>query len=567
MADMYRCALCNCPPLAGTMRSKPRRFAFRCQTLFILASLILCQGIFAGDTKAVTPESPEVRELIKKGLNFLETTSEGRLGGKCLIALAFIKEGVSPDHPRIADALQACKSTDPLKLGRERVYHWGLAVIFLSELDPSKHRELISRYAGALAQAQKSHGGWGYPNSATGDTSQTQYAALSYWQMLQAGISPKVDSVENCLNWLLRTQDPSGVWGYQGKDPQGESLVKQNETSLSMLAAGLGSTMILANVMGLTQPAGRLTTEVTPQDAATQNNHLPSSLKRVEASADKVVRTLHGSAVDRGRLNEAITRGRKWYQKNSQASLLSTWHYPCYLLYSLERFKSFDELLTGDAPDEPKWYQDGYQYLKRKQAEDGSWLGRSGKPCSTAFAVLFLMRSTQKSIRSSLGQGTLVGGRGLQADLSRMKMKQGRLVAEKKPAEMNQLLKALEDAGNEGFESLLSNADSLQVSLAGPEEARRLQQIVKSGVPDARLLSVRALSQLRDLDYVPTLLYAMTDPDHRVVREARDGLRFVSRRFGGFGLPDNFNETQQFDALDKWKVWYHRIRPDAPLLP
>ncbi len=27
------------------------------------------------------------------------------------------------------------------------------------------------------------------------------------------------DAVANVCNWLLRTQDPTGGWGYQGSDP------------------------------------------------------------------------------------------------------------------------------------------------------------------------------------------------------------------------------------------------------------------------------------------------------------------------------------------------------------
>ncbi|MCA9230539.1 MAG: hypothetical protein KDA57_07800 [Planctomycetales bacterium] len=510
----------------------------------------------------MTPESPEVRSLIEKGLKYLEATPDDRLGGKCLVALAFLKEGTAPEHPRVVDALKACRDTDPSQLGVEGNYHCGLALIFLAELDPVQHRKLIDGYLAAMTNRQKPHGGWGYHNRREGDTSQSQYAALSYWSLVQAGISPQVESVEKGLNWLLRTQDPTGVWGYQGKDSDGGALVDQTEKSLSMLAAGLGSTLILGNVLGLTQNP----VELDSATAADQGP--PSALRRVDDSKDsKSMRTLHGTGVDPRQLAEAIARGREWYEKNSQLSVVKDWPYPCYLLYSMERFKSFDELLTGDIVEEPDWYQDGYQYLKASQADDGSWNSRSGKPCATAFAILFLARSTQKSIRASLGEGTLVGGRGLQADLARMKLRGGRLVAEQRPTEMNQLLHMLEETGDQGFDALLNDPDSLQLGQAGPEEARRLQQIVKSGVPGARQLSVRALAQLRDLDYVPTLLYAMTDPDKRVVREARDGLRFVSRRFAGFGLPDEFDDTQRYDAIEKWKIWYRRIRPDAPLLP
>lgn len=515
--------------------------------------LLLAALLAPLEARAVTPESPEVRALIEKGLKYLENNSDKRLGGKCLIALAFHKEGASPDHPRIQEALEACRTTKS-----EDIYSNGLAIIFLAELDGKKHRELIARFAGAMAQKQKKHGGWGYKHQPTGDTSQTQYAALCYWELLQIGMAPKVQSVEACVNWLLRTQDPSGVWGYQGKDSKDSELVKQRETSLSMLAAGMGSTMILGNLLGLTGPQANA--------ESSQEEKKPSVLQRADLKSEKKMRTLSGTGVDRQRLLEAVSRGQAWYDENFNQKSIESWHHYCYLLYSLERYKSFEELLTSDTVEEPDWYQKGFEVLKSKQADDGSWKAKSGKPCSTAFAVLFLLRSTQKSIKASLGQGTLIGGRGLSGDLSKMKLKQGRLVTEQKPTEIDALLNMLGDEDNEALEALLSNSAAVQVGDASPEEARRLQQIVRSGTAGARLLSVRALAQLRDLDYVPTFLYAMTDPDKRVVREARDGLRRVSRRFGGYGLPDNFTDPERFDALDQWKSWYRRVRPDV-LLP
>ena len=64
---------------------------------------------------------------------------------------------------------------------------------------------------------------------------------------------------------------------------------------------------------------------------------------------------------------------------------------------------------------------------------------------------------------------------------------------------------------------------------------------------------------------MPTLIYALTDPDPKIVLEARDGLQFVSRRFDGFGPPNHFTEDQRFEAVDAWKRWYRTLRPDAML--
>ncbi len=508
---------------------------------------------------AVTPESPEVRQLIEKGLQSLEGHSEQRLGGVCLVALAFIKEGASPDNPHVQTAVAACQNTNAQQARAADVYSNGLAIIFLSELDPGKYRDLIARFAGAMANRQKVNGAWGYDNFSAGDTSQTQYAALCYWELLQIGMAPPVAKVEACANWLLRTQDPSGAWGYQAKDPKSGELVDQKGVSASMLAAGLGSTMIFGNVLGLTQPGGG--------EAAASANATPSALKRADANAKKQMRSLSGNGVDRQRLLGTISRGQAWYDKNFTKRSISGADYPCYMLYSLERYKSFEELLTGDVLEEPNWYQLGYDHLKTKQLPKGGWSSRSGKPCATAFAVLFLLRSTQKSIKANLGQGTLVGGRGLSANLARMKMRRGRLVTEEQPTEIDKFLGMLDGDASASLDALVNDPTALQVNDVGPEQARRLQQLVKSGQPAGRILAVRALSKMQDLDYAPTLIFAMTDPDKRVVREARDGLRYVSRRFAGYGLPDNFTDSERYNAIDKWKTWYRRVRPSAPPLP
>ena len=528
----------------------------------LVAGMLLGLVLAPQSVHAVTPESPEVRKLIEEGKQYLEEHTDERLGGKCLIGLVFLKDGASLNHPRIQEALAACKDTPADKVRSGRVYNNGLAIIFLAELEDGKHRDLISRYADIMKNRQKANGGWGYESYATGDTPQTQYAALSFWELWRIGKAPSIQSVDAGLKFLLLTQQPDGAWGYQGSISAEGELQKQSQPSLSMLAAGMGGTMILGNMAGLLK-AGSISETEQPKEK------VPDALKK--AKVEQILQPLGGSQIDPKMLNAAILRGQKWYDKNFSAEAIKKWqrdqNYAPYLLYSLERYKSFEEFITRNAPDEPHWYQVGYEYLKKNQLEHGGWHSKSKDPCATAFAVLFLMRSTQKILNQSLGQGTLIGGRGLHSDLSRMKMRAGRLVTEQKPTQVDQMIKMLEGNGSEDLEALLKNPAALRVNNVGPQEARRLQQVVKSGSPEARALAVRAISRLRDLDYVPTLLYAMTDPDKRVVREARDGLRYVSRRFGGFGLTDNFDDGERYNVLDKWKKWYLRLRPDALILP
>jgi hypothetical protein len=512
--------------------------------------------------RALNQESPEVLALVDKGLAFLEKKSHDELGGKCLVALAFHKRGLSDTHPKIQEALAACRSE--VETERQRSYTYGkcLAIIFLCELDAEGNRQLIDTYSAMLKEHQKGHGGFGYLGTTAGDTSQTQYAALAYWELLNHGISPDATAVQKCLNWTLRTQDPSGTWGYQGVDPGNDKRVEQpDRPGLSMGAAGMSCSLILGNSVGLLKAAS-----AEPAIPTAVQEELPAALKRQDVKENKKAPALPAGNVDPKRLAESVKMGRAWFDKNFKIQIDL---YQCYYLYSIERFRSFQEYLEGGPREDEPWYVGGYELLKKTQAPDGSWDDQTGQICGTAFSCLFLLRSTQKSIEASLGEGTLVGGRGLPRDLSKVKLQGGKLVVELKQSEVDSLLGMLDDSGgkSETMDELLDNPAALKITDVGPEQARRMQQIVKTGPPGARLVAVKSLGKLRNLDYAPALIFALTDPDKRVVREARDALRSVSRNFEGFGPPDNFEKAEQDQAVQRWKAWYHTVRPDAPPLP
>ena len=523
-----------------------------------LAAALCCVTPLASQVAlAYTPESPEVLEVIDKGLKFLESQSHGEVGGKCLIALAFHKRGMSQGHPKIQEAIEACRQSVNEEKQRGYLYGKCIAIIFLTELDATTHRDLINSYVSQLKDHQKEHGGFGYQGIPAGDTSQTQYAALAYWELLNHGISPDADSVQRCLNWIMRTRDPSGVWGYQGIDPGSFNLVEQpDKPGLSMAAAGMSGTMILGNLVGLLQPPSA--------ETLLASDELPSALKRAEEPGKRRAPSLPAGNVDPQRLQETVGAGRAWFDKNFG---FEVHEYQSYYFYSIERFRSFQEYLDGNIVEEPEWYNEGFKRLKATQTTDGSWSDNSGSACATAFSVLFLLRSTQKSIEASLGEGTLVGGRGLPSDLSKLRLRGGKLIVDQKPTEADQLLGMLDESNSDALDDLLDNPAALTVTNVDPGDARRLQQVVKSGPAAARLLAVRALAKLRSVDYAPTLIFALTDPDKRVVREARDGLRSISRNFEGYGPSDNFDEAEQDAAVARWKEWYQTVRPDAPPLP
>jgi hypothetical protein len=524
----------------------------------VLVAVLLAGALGQSSAFALNPESPEVQKVVQSALGFLEKNPDERLGGKCLVALAFLKAG-QPTHARIREAVDACAEKMKANPGDAvlDVYSNGLAVIFLCELAPTKYAREIEWYLGRLKARQKGHGGWGYHDYLTGDTSQSQYGALAYWEANRRGFSVDGGSLENLADWLMKTQDPEGCWGYQGQVPENDSPRPQVDTNCSMLAAGLGSTYICADLLDIKKAT------VTQAPTSSVDSSLPAALRPVDQAAKaggpKKIPVKRTSAP---KLLKTISDANAWLAKNYTLDLGTK---VFYYLYGLERAKSFKEAFEAAPEENPKWYNDGYEFLAKEQAADGSWSGHCGAPCDTAFSILFLLRSTQKSIQAKLGEGMLASGRGLPNNLARAKMKNGQLIVEQVHTKVDELLSMIDGGDQSVLDDLASDPSQLVVEQVDEKSARRLQQLVRGGEPEARLLAVRALGRTGNLDYVPSLLYALTDPDRRIVLEARNNLRFISRNFDGFGPPDDFTDEQRFQAVDAWKNWYKSLRPTAVL--
>jgi hypothetical protein len=528
-----------------------------------LGIVLLTIAALAGGAQrglAVTPDSPEVLEVIDRALRFLETADDNRWGGKCLIALALVDNGYPTSQPAVAAAVEVCREVTAggaERIAGDRMYSPGIGTIFLCKLggrQKTYYREIATllRY---LRLQQKPHGGWGYVHTPTGDTSMTQYGVLSAWVANQTGHGMSDDSVVRVCKWLLRTQDPGGGWGYQGVDPGEVRLVKQNGVSLSLSAAGLGSLLVCADLLGLNK-----------RQRAKRETGLPPALREVVESAERRAPKV-SNRVDPRLVRAAIARGNHWFQSNYK---IDPGRWTHYYLYALERYMSFRELDEGRHPAEPQWYQDGFRYLAGTQAADGGWSGEAlgGRGVNTAFAVLFLSRSTQRSIAAGYGKGTLTGGRGLPSNLVDAQLRRGKIVGAGVAAHGMDLLAALADPDHPDHDYLVDHPELLADKAnrqVVEKHADRLRTLVKGGAPEVRRMAVRMLSQTRDLDHVPLLLYALTDPDWRVVGEASDGLRLISRKFEGFGLPPRQDEAARQRVIAEWRKWYLAIRPDAEL--
>lgn len=528
------------------------RFVRSIFSLSVFAALVFA---CAAPARAVTPESPEVKQTVEKALKWLETQDDDRLGARCLIGLSFYKAGRKLSDPRIAAALKACQTANVSDWDSVNNYSVGLALIFLLETDPEHNRSLAQRYVTEILRRQQRGGSWGYQTNPQGDTSQTQYPTLGLWLAMSNGLTVPIDAVERDCAWLLRTQDPSGAWGYQGQDPESFQRVAQMEIRPALVAAGLGSLYICADMLGVSR--------VQPSE---QQTKLPTALKPI---GDPLEVKQQISAVDASRVRRAMADGNRWF---SQHYTLESEGFTHYYLYAWERYHSFRELAEGHADPNPRWYNDVVSMLRRTQDADGSWTGGDTATVATCFAVLTLVRSAKKTIATvapNLGSGVLLGGMGLPKNTADLQERDGRVIESPLAGTIDELMAAVEKGDNRELERLIDSPtrwklDSDVTRRSG--EIAKLRSLVSAGSFDSRFLAVRALGRVRELDNVPVLIFALSDPDARVVREADKGLRFISRKFEGVGLPEEPKPLDVKNAVTAWKAWYQSIRPNAEFL-
>jgi hypothetical protein len=539
------------------MRPTWKTLSWACAALWLFA-------LVAAPVWAVTPDTPEVKEVIEKGVKYLESTAatDDRLGGRCLIAMALLKNGRPTSHPKVQDALKATLAFANSPTRTTDNYSVGLALIFLCELDSSAHRSAVQAIVSHMLSRQLSNGGWSYENSPTGDTSQTQYAALGLWMADAAGVEVPQDSIERLCGWLLRTQDVSGAWGYQGRDPGNMTRVNQTEVRPSLAAAGLGSVYICSDLLSVTN---------FQKDKAQEG--LPPALLEVKEKGRQGGRgRVALKTIDPEHVRGSVADGNRWFEQNFTVKP-EMWRF--YYLYGLERYMSFRELAQGRADPEPEWYNQVFAYLRGIQLVNGSFsspTGETSDSISTAFAVLCLSRSAQKIVSKklrALGDGVLLGGMGLPKNVSDLQERNGKVVETPLGGSVEEILAIIEDPNNPELSRLAETGQTIPLDgdvTKRSGQVARLRSLVSAGSFESRLVAVKTLGKVRDLDNVPVLLYALTDPDVRIVRQADTALRFISRKFQGVGLPLTPEPGDIKAAQQAWKDWYVAIRPDAELL-
>jgi len=509
---------------------------------------------------ALTPESPQVKAVVAKAVKFLEThDTEGwaqHPGAHALVGMCVLKHyprETGKNQPKVIEAVQSIRSALANKgiPDLQQIYNIGLCLIFLLEAGHDEYRPEMEQLLAILLAAQKPHGGFGYPGQQTGDTSMHQYGCLGMWSCMMSGIPVPIDHWERAANWLLRTQDPKGGFGYQGIDPGSFSLVPQQEVRHSLSAAGLGSLGICASSLRLFAP-----------DEA-QSSSGPPQLKRVVKQVEALTKM-----VDPRQVSQALERGAGWFAANYTSDYkMDKPQFMYYYMYAMERYKSFLQEVDAKHKADNQWYDDGYALLAKTQDADGSWKTGGYHVPDTCFAVLFLMRSTQRAIEhaKTFGGGLLVGGRGLPDNASDIELAGGSVRAKALKGPAQELLqKLVPDDPN--FEEALRGIEAQSLVEAGDhltEMQKKLRSMAEGKSPEARAAAMTLLGRTRNLDHVPLLIEALKDPDPQVYIAAIDALRFMARKFSGSGVNASSEEEARKQTINQWKAWYLEIRPDT----
>jgi hypothetical protein len=525
------------------------------------------------------PEHEDVMRMMRSGVSYLERVGTRPVKEQVLMALAAYKANIHlsakpKEHPLIDMGLEMLMNAmhEGGSIGArddfQTMYFPALAAIFLMEYDVDQYRTEIERLLKFIEERQQRSGAWGYaaiPDA--GDMSQMQYICLALWLADRHGfaVSPQIGG--RALEYLVSTQTAAGAWIYLNPPQRAIGGTLDNEERPSIAAAGLGSLYILSDHLNLNPP--RPAGSAGPRPADDISIKLPPTVSEYKEGEEKVdPRRPPKISFDTGRMRNAMSSGNRWFDQHFTPQP-EKWGY--YFLYGFERYASMREEVEGPVVEVPDWYDQGVEFLKSAQRRDGSWpgsgFGEDTPVISTAFAVLFLTRSMQLSLQANVS-GALWGGVGFPAE-GRLRDRQGRPVAAEMQATVDQLLELLDDPVEEQLKRL--EDELMRFTLSDDARSRaaelaKLRVMVTAPQWQLRRTAVNILARQRDLDNVPALIFALTDPDPIVSRRANEGLRYISRKVDENVMSDKPDKLETERLKQAWIEWYLGLRPDGRLL-
>jgi hypothetical protein len=493
------------------------------------------------------PARAQQESAVLGGVRFLRGhAASQRPGESAMIALALLKAEVPAGDPAVAACLAKVRARftsseyAPERGHGQGAYEAGAAAMALATQDPVANRGYLSMIASWLLAHENANGSWDYAGRTHGDTSITQYATLGLWEAENSGVEIPPAVWERIATWLMSTQFGDGGWMYHKDEPASYS------ETVAMTAAAVGSLLICHRQLERFRPDRRTTSPLlTNLSTETGGDFKPTiSFQELESS---------------------IRKGMSWISNHFTTSPPTAGQTPYYMLYGIERIGALADRQSIGRLD---WFEKGRAYIRSTQKGDGSWDGHHGPEVNTCWAMLFLTKSTAKTLRriniQRLGGGTLLGGRGLPKDLTSMTVAGGRVVSRPMNGAIEGMLTVLEDPRAE-------QADAAAAGLVdryyreGPTALRphkaRFRKMLTDRDPGVRRVAAWALAHTGDMDVVPQLIDTLTDPDEDVVDAARLGLQIISRKVEGLGPPTPSSPEQRKEAAARWRDWYAAIKP------
>jgi hypothetical protein len=207
------------------------------------------------------------------------------------------------------------------------------------------------------------------------------------------------------------------------------------------------------------------------------------------------------------------------------------------------------------------------EQLIKAQGPDGSFSMPGDiitSDVSTCFAILFLIRSTQKAI-GELHDDTLAGGLGLE-DSGDVIFKNGKMIKKTEATTLDDAIKILDsDNKSDTPDSLVPEKIVLPKDpKVRKEYLSRFARLMRSKDYNVRRFASKLLGRGDDLDFVPDLIYGLSDGDSVVQRNSEASLRLISRQLDTYHLPKegNISEPVRINATIRWQKWFLTVRPD-----
>lgn len=528
--------------------------------ILVVSLLLLPQQKMAGQDK-YNPYHADVRDAATQGIEFLDKNLPVDVGESILAGIAAIEyskryfEKIPAEDPLVQNALtkalDAMNDRVPLK-NYHKIYAPCLAVVLFCSCDAKKYRPQIEELLDGIQTRQHADGGFGYmgADQRKGDTSQLQYVALALWVAKGYGFEVQEEVGIGCLDWLCKTQQPTGSWFYTIEEQNGSYPPNgRTEHTPSIHCAGLGSVYLLGDFLSLT--TNRFQNQVAEELLELD---LPSSVQLHVAGGNT---NREAGNFDQAVFGKAKNRGNQWLKVEFEVDI-EQWNY--YYLYALERYAYFRELSEDGVKEVPDWYDQGVEFLLLHQADSGSWPKTSKAETATvnsAFAVMFLVRASELLVPEKRG--------GI--------MRSGRFDPAVQVENIDDIMNLIKrgDAVDD-WETVVEAIKSSIGEMAARDDKSRneqlafLRELLAHHDFNHRMIAVKLLAGVQDIDNAPALIYALGDPDDSIRVEAHNGLRLISRKMDSIRLPDKPTDADFATVKAQWSKWYLGINPTGKLL-